>query len=870
MNEIERSSRTFRRLLRLYPPRYRERYGTEMEAFFRQELEATGGGVRFWIGVTLDHLEAAWAVRSRARREGRGETMMVTWRDDLRSAVRSLLRAPRFTVFAVATLALGVGATTAVFTVVERVVLRPLPYPGSERMALVGIEPRNDPGSIGPLSPALLAALDAAPGPAEVIVAGRTREAVLRAEGDPERVNVTEVSRGLLDVFGARPALGRLLLASDHEAGAESVVVLGRAAWRERFGSDPDIVGSAIQLDDRLHTVVGVLDDGFLPPPEIVEEDDFWVPLQVDSEVRSSFFLAGVVTLRPGATVEMMDNHADAVVADVYAETGSPNFLLGASVRSYREAIVGPVGGDLGKVLAAVALLLVIACVNVAGLLLTRGAERRHELGVHFALGAPRARLVRKLLCESLLLAGIGGVLGSLLAWGAVELFRTYAPVGLPRLAEVALDGGGLAFALVVAVGTALAFSPVPALRSTRSLARGASALRGSTGGRAETRLRGTLVAAETALAVVLAVASGLLAHDLIRVTREDPGFRPDGLVTMTLNLEPRYGRDEWAAVWQRILESAVALPGARTAAVATQAPWDGSRIASTYRPEGWEREDAVFATTVAVAGDYVDALGTRLVAGRALTAEDEVGEPVVLVNESFADRYWPGQPAVGKIVRSGEEDEAVYRVVGVLADVRTRPGRDVFPHVFHPLREVPWREMEVLVRASGDASALAPGLREVIRRIDPELPVTSIRTMATLSSRALAAPRFYAGLFGAFATVALLLAVVGVYGTTAYATRARLREAGIRLVLGARSDQVVGALVVRSGLAVASGVALGLTAAALASTAMTDTLRYVEPRDWATYAVVGLLVVGTGIMAAWIPAGAAGRADPATTLKAE
>lgn len=841
-----------------------------MESFFRRELEATGGGAGFWIRLALDHLEAAWAVRSRTRREGRGETMMTTWMDDLRSAVRSLLRAPRFSIFAVVTLALGVAATTAVFTVVERVVLRPLPYPGSDRMALVGVESRNDPGSVGPLSPALLAALDAAPGSAESVVAARTVDAVLRGEGDPERVEVTEVSRGFLPFFGARPVVGRLLLEADHEAGAEPVVVLGYGAWQERFGSDPAVVGQAIGLDDRVHTIVGVLGADFVRPPEVVEEDDFWTPLRVDMQVRTSFFLAGVARLRPGATRGDMDAHADAVIADVHAETGLPTFLLGVAVRSYRDAVVGPVGGDLGKVLAAVSLLLVIACVNVAGLLLTRGAERRHELGVRFALGAPRARLVRKLLCESLLLAGGGALLGSGLAWGAVEAFRAYAPAGLPRLAEVSLDGRSLSFALAVAVGTVVFFGLVPALRSTRSVADGTHSPRGATGGRAETRLRATLVTAETALAVILVVGSGLLAHDLIRVTQEDPGFRPDGLVAMTLNLEPRYGSDEWVATWQRIVEAAGALPGAESVAVATQAPWDGTRTVSTYRPEGWEGEQAVFAVQVAVAGRYVEALGTRLTVGRPLTLEDDEGEPVVLVNESFAERYWPGESAVGKLVASGQPDEPTYRVVGVLADVRTQPGRNVFPHVFHPLSQAAWREMEVLVRTSGDASALAPGLREVVRSIDPGLPVTGIRTMETLSSRALATPRFYATLFGGFATVALLLAIVGVYGTTAYATRARLKEVGIRLVLGARSDQVVGALVLRSGLAVVLGVALGLAGAALGSTALAETLRHVSPRDWPTYAAVGLVVVATGLVAAWIPAGAAGRADPVTTLREE
>jgi len=861
--------RAFRLLLRLYPQEHRDRYGDEMERFFEREHQVAGGGVGFWTRLVLDHFEAAWAVRARTRKR-EGEGMIPSLLDDIRAAARSLRRSPRFTVFALLTLAMGVGSVTAVFTVVERVVLRPLPYPGSERMTLVGIDPRHDPGSPGPLSPALLAALDAAPGPAEDVVAARGIEAILRGEGDPERVRLTEVSTRFLDFFGANPALGRLLQPGDHESGAEAVVVLGYRSWRDRFGADPDVVGRPLRLDDRLHTVVGVLPADFLSPPELVEDEDFWVPLRVDFEQQGSFFLAGAGRLRPGATLDAFDAHADAVVEDVYASAGRPTFLLGAVVSKYRDRVIGPVAGDLQRVLAGVALLLLIACANVAGLVLTRGAERRHELGIHFALGAPRGRLVRTLFSESVLLALVGGLLGAGLAWGSVELFRIYAPAGLPRLGEVALDGRGLAFALAVAAVTAVVFGLLPAARSTRRVSEAVRSARGATLGRAEVRLRGSLVAIETALAVVLAVGSGLLAHDLVRVTSEDPGFRPEGLVAMTLNLEPRYGRGEWVAVWDRLVDGAEALPGAVSVAVATQAPWDGSRIASTYRPEGWQGEDAVFATTVGVAGDYVEALGTEVLMGRSLEEADRDGEGVVVVNESFADRYWPGESAVGKVVASGQPDEPVYRVVGVLADVSTRPGRDVFPHVFLPLSESVWREMDVLVRTSGDAAEVAGGLREVVRRVDPTLPVTEVRTMDALSSQALAAPRFYASLFGGFALVALLLAVVGVYGTTAYATRARLKEAGIRLVLGARSEQVVGSLVLRSGAAVGIGVTVGLTGAAWGSAFLADTLSHVHPRNWVIYVLVGSIVIGTGVLAAWVPARAAGRTDPMNTLREE
>ena len=796
--------------------------------------------------------------------------------DDVRAAMRSLRRAPAFAAFAVATLALGVGATAGVFTVVDRVVLRPLPYPGSERMVLTGIDPKLFAESRGPLSPVLLRALQESPGPAEAIVAARVFNVIFQDGADPERVRSTAVSRGFFPFFGATPAAGRLLGPQDHAPGAEPVLVLGHGAWMDRWGGDPEIVGRAVRMDGELRTVVGVVAPSFHTPPEIVGAPDFFTPLAMDWEDRGSFSLGAVSRLRPGATAAQLDAHADEVVDRVYGLSGEdpPAFLAGAAVEPYRDTVVGPLAGTLGRVLAAVSLLLAIACLNVSGLLLTRGAERRHELAVHTALGAPRRRLVRKLLVESVLLAGAGGAAGAGLAWGAVELFRRYAPAALPRVAEVAVDGRGLVFAVGVAGLTVLVFGVLPALRSTRSLGERWSGLRAYTASRGEGRLRAGLVALETGLAVVLAVGSGLLAHDLVRMSSEDPGFRPQGMVVMTLDLSSRFEREEWAPTWERIMEGAAALPGAGSVAVATQAPYDGSRMVSTYRPEGWEgdgEDDRILAVSVGVGGDYLTALDTRVVEGRSLQAADGTGPPVAVVNQAFAREYWPTESAVGKVLEQGEEDEEAFEVVGVMEDVHVRPGQEASPHVFLPLARSPWREMEVLVRAErGEAADLAGGLRETVRRVDPGLPVTRIQTVEGLASDGMATPRFYAALFGGFAVVALLLAVVGVYGTTSFATRRRLREAGIRLALGARSGQVVRRLVAGAAVSVGAGVTLGLGAAALSAGFLSERLRHVGPRDTATYLLVGAAVVLAGLVAAWIPAMAAGRADPAKTLREE
>ncbi len=864
-------SRVFRWLLRLYPRAYRERYGPEMEAFHREERAGGARGAGYWARLVVDHARAAAAVR-----RGEGDGTMRNLVGDLSAGGRALRRAPAFTTFAVLTLALGVGATTAVFSVLDRVVLRPLPYPGSERMALVGIDPRSSPGSVGPLSGALLRAFQDAPGPAEVVVGASGTGVVLQDGGEPERLQATRVSSGFFELFGAHPSLGRLPGEADFVPGAPGVVVLGDGIWRDRYGADPGAVGRTLRLDDDVYTIVGVLSRDFLPPPEVVEAHDLWVPLQLDAEAmeKGTFFLSGVARLRPGASLAELDAHADRVVREVYPEGQGPNFLIGGSVADYRTQVVGTIGSALGRVLAAVALLLLIACVNVASLLLTRGAHRARELAVRVALGAGRLRLVRQLMAESLLIAAAGGALGSALAWGSVELFRRYAPAGLPRLGEVAVDARGLAFCLALAVGTVLLFGLLPALRSTSAAVPGAETLtRRASPGRREGRLRGALVVVETALAVVLAVGSALLAHDLVRLGREDPGFRPDGLLTARLNIAPRFSRDEWVGVWQRLVEGARAIPGVTAATVATQAPYAGTRLASTFRPEGWENEEGEFVITLNVGGDYVRALGTRVVEGRPLGPTDDGSEPVALVNQAFVDKYWPGESGVGKHVQSGGRgvhDEANYAVVGVLADVRTRPGEETPPEILLPLQDSPWRDMEIILRTDGDAAALGPAVRALVHHIDPTLPVTRIATVVGLATEGRARPRFYTVLFGGFALVALLLAVVGVYGTTAYATRSRTREIGIRMALGALRRRVVGRVVAGTALTVGIGTALGLAGAALASRAMTDVLTYVTPRDLASYVAVAAIVLLSGVAAGWIPAERAGRIDPVETLREE
>ena len=865
--------RALRWLLRLYPRDYRERYAQEMAAFHEQERRGGNAGLAFWGRVVIDHVGAAALVRWRMAAGG-------AWRlrDDLVASLRALRHAPSFTLFAVTTLALGIGATTAAFSVLDRVVLRPLPYPGSERMAQVGGRVRYDLETLGPLSPAVMVGLVDAPGPAEAIVGAAERGAILRGEAEPERVLVSQVSEGFFEMFGAEAELGRLLGDADHATGAAKAAVLGHGFWRDRYGADPAVLGRTLVLDDVTYTIVGVLDRDFLTPPDMGIADEIWVSLGLrDSEpATGTFSIAGLARLREGATLAELQAHADRIVTDIYPPGDGPNFILGGKVQDYRRAVVGSIGGTLGRVVAAVALLLLIACANVAGLLLTRGTQRAQELAVRSALGASRARLLRQLLSESLLIGLAGSLLGCALAYGSVRLFREHAPAGIPRLAEVGVDLRGLAFSIALGVLTVLIFGLVPALRSIGRRGRtGVDVQRRVTAGRGERRVRSGLVALETALAVVLAVGSALLARDLVSLSTRDPGFRPEGMASLRLDLRPRYERSEWASVWTRLLEGAQGLPGATSAAIASQAPYTGDRTAGMFRPEGTEAAEpgGVFVIVIPVGGDYVGTLGTSLVEGRPFDASDDGAAPVAIVSEAFVRAFWPGQSGVGKLVRSGAagvEDEPTYQVVGVMADMVTRPGREPAPRIYLPYRQQPAWEMEIMVRTDREAAALAPELRALVRRIDPTLPVTSVRTVESLGSEALARPRFYTTLFGGFALIALLLAAVGVYATTSYATRARTREIGIRMALGARAGAIVLAVVARTVVTVGVGVALGLGGAGLASRLMGDVLSDVPPDDPLSYGAVAALVLIAGSAAAWAPAGRAGRIDPSRTLREE
>jgi predicted permease len=854
--------------MRLYPRAFRERYGAELEGFFLEARAESGNRALFWARTIRDVVGAALRLRLGSGPGGGVELAEVG------RAARTLARAPLFTSFAALTLALGIGATTAVFSVVDTVLLRALPYPDGDRLVAIGARFRHDPDDLGPASPGDVRRLQASPGPLAAVAAVGTGNAVLTGMGDAERIATADVSEAFFDTFDGSAEVGRLFARDELEAGAPDVAVLSHGFWTERFGADPGAVGSTVTLDGREYTVVGVIARSFRTPEALTDERAVWLPLRIDPlDEGRSFYLRLAGRLAPGTSVADAGAHVDRVYRDHY--DGETAFIEGARAVPLRDATVGAIGSTLGRVLAAVALLLVIACVNVASLLMTRAAERRDELAVRAALGAGRGRLLRQLLFESLALAGLGALGGAALARAAIAALRASAPGGIPRLAEVAVDARVLAFAVAVASVTVLAFGLLPALRASRTATRAAVATgRGMSQGRREARIRSGLVLVETALATTLVVGTGLMAHDLIRLVREDPGFDSAGMVGLRLVLdEERVPEEQWPTFWDRLLAEAGSLPGVSAAALTSERPYTGEGIVTTVTPERPDGEaEAVWVSTHIVTPEYLEALRVPVIEGRHLGVMDADGEPAAVVSEAFVRRYWPDGRALGRTVREGEPDEegaSVYRIVGVVGDLRQRPGFPPPPSIYVPLGTRPWRAMALVVRTEPEATAAAAtALRDLVRRIDPSLPPGTVGTLAELARERLARPRFYTALLGSFGVLSLSLALVGIYATTAYATRARTREIGIRMALGAKATRVVGEVVRRTGTAVVAGAALGLVASWLAARALADVLRYVEPRDPGTLVVVAALVLAAGTVAAWLPAARAARVDPARTLR--
>jgi predicted permease len=796
---------------------------------------------------------------------------------DLRFAARALARSPGFVLAAVLCLGLGLGANATVFSMVNALVVRPLPYGESER--LVAVVHGNAAQGVARGDLSLGAALDVAERSRTLagVAAVDTRLVTLTGVDRPEALWAATVSGAYFDVLRVRPLAGRVLRAEESRPGAAPVVVLGERLWRERFGADPGVVGRAVALDGAPHTVVGVVPDA---AGMSGDRERLFVPLthERDPARRGRQAYAVVARLAPGATVGAARAELRAIGARLAAEHPDTDRGWTVDALPLREHLVpGDVAAVFAVMLGAVGFVLLIAAANVANLLLARTAGRARELAVRSALGATRLRVLRLVVLEGVLVALAGGVLAVGVAAASMRALRDAVPVAYPAWLAFEVDWRVLAYALALAACTGVLFALVPAVRAVRRAA--APALRdggrgASAGGR---RLRDGLVVAELALSLVLLAGAGLMAKSMQRLQSTDPGFQPAGVLAARLRLGgPAYDAPAArAALLDRAAERLRVLPGVAAVSATSAAPLGGTNQTSRFAVEGREvaRDEQPSAETRAVRAGYFAALRVPLVRGRDFTDAEarDTAARVVVVNETMAARWWPGRDPLGmRVSFGGGGADAPWRtVVGVARDVRQRGlGRAAEEQVYLPYASFGGRDVTLLVRAGDDPGALAPAVRRELAALDAGLPVPEAETMRAVVHRSLWLQRLYGALFGAFAGAAVLLAVVGVYGVIAYALAQRVRELGVRLALGARPRDVA-ALLLRDGARLAAlGLGAGLPLALLVTGALRAALHGVSPRDPAVLVGVTALLGAATLLASWVPARRAARVDPIVALR--
>jgi putative ABC transport system permease protein len=855
--------RLYRAILRLYPREFRERFGREMTVAFRDGRgDARRSGARavasFWSRIAADAFLHA------------PEEHIQMIRQDVRFALRTLRTSPVFTVVAVATLALGIGANTAIFSVLKAVVLNPLPYDDPGR--LVRIWEKNDALEISQFSasvPNYYSWREEARS-FEELAAWRSASATLTGVGDPERLSVAQISASAFRVLRVRPGIGREFTAAEDRPGADGLALLGYRFWRSRFGGDAAVVGSTVTLDGRPRTVIGVL------PADVVPETDVWVPLAADlsREDRDNHMMSVMGRLAAGVTIDQARQEMDAIAARLAQRYPKDDGGWGVVTVSFYDAIVPQtLRGTVYVLFAAVALVLLIACSNIASLLIARAAGRQREIAVRLALGATRTRLVRQVLTESLLLAIIGGAAGMLLAYWGVSALRTELGALVPRGREIATDRSVLAFSVAVSLATGGLFGSLPALFGwqssvSASLKDGARTTSGST-----ERLRGVIVAGEVALATVLLIGAALLAQSFQRLQRVDLGFAPDRVVTAMVGLPQSRFRTpaEAIAFCNRFAAAIEAIPGVVGAGLSSGAPFTGGNTAMAVKAVGASAlaDQSLQADWRKVSPHYFKAMSIPILKGRTFDDRDLPGPPfVVIVSEGMARRIWPDRDAVGRQIQAGS---VAFTIVGVAADVRnTQLNTQPAPTMYISTTQSTWPVMNIVVRTQADAASMAGALRRALKDLDPALALFNVQTMDALLDAQVAQPRLTASLVGLFALVALLLATIGLYGVLAFVVAQRTREIGVRMALGARPREVL-TLVLRNGAWLAAiGLAIGAAGAAALGRFMSSQLYGIDPRDPLTYAAVSTLLMAVALLASGIPALRATRVDPVVALRVE
>ena len=806
-------------------------------------------------------------------------------RQDVHYAVRRLIKAPGFTLICVLTLGLGIGANAAIFSVVHGVLLTPLPYPESDR--LVGMYHVEDGRRTSMSGPNFIDVRDSARTLENAAAVARS-QVILTGQGDPLRLEASRVSASLFNVLRVRPELGRTFNADENTPGKTNVIVLSHALWQQRFGSDPSAVGRTIQIDGTPTEVIGVMPAGFSYP----DGRDAWLPIEygIDfvSRQRGAWYLRVVARLRPGVTPEQAAAEVQTIGRNLARRYPDADGTIGMTTYPLLEAMVGDIRPSMLVLLGAVGFVLLIACANVANLLLARAASREPEMAVRSALGAGRWRLLRQLLTESIMLSIAGAGVGLLLAGWGVAFLIDLKPQGIPRLDDVHVDGAVMLFTAGIAVLTGLLFGAVPALHATRDGVAGSlkEAGRGALGTRAGARARSVLVVAELALALMLLVGAGLLMRSFMRLQAVDPGFRPDRTLTFELTFpDGRYSNDNETRIvsfFDELVPRLNALPGVRSTGAAMELPMSGSDFNISFQVEGRPpvppANQPSMEIRVATPG-YFSTLGIPLKRGRLFTEDDRVGStPVVLLTDSAARQFFPHEDPIGKRIKlgwgkrlHGQHLVAGGEVVGIVGDVKEAGlAAPNAPQLYLPFRQWPVQSMSVVMRTATAPASLADAAADQVHAVDPALPVSNVRPLSELVSGSISQPRFYMTLLGVFAAVALVLAAIGIFGVLSYAVAQRTREIGIRMALGAQERSVVTMVVRQAMYLVVAGVAIGTVAALLVSRTLTTMLFAVTATDPATFAGVAALLTAVALFASYLPARRATRVDPIVALRAE